>query len=68
MGIKHFFHWFKKEFDGNIYKMTKGQNLPVDIDNLMIDMNLRILVYLKILFLNNLTVFTNIQLEVKKIN
>jgi len=39
MGIKHFFHWFKKEFDGNIYKMTKGQNLPVDIDNLMIDMN-----------------------------
>ena len=39
MGIKHFFHWFKKEFDGNIYKMTKGQNFPVDIDNLMIDMN-----------------------------
>lgn len=42
MGIKHFFQWFKKEFDGRIYKMRKGQDLAfvnVSIDNLMIDMN-----------------------------
>lgn len=48
MGIKHFFHWFKKRFGEDIYHLGKGQVLQelideemieTEIDNLMIDMN-----------------------------
>lgn len=49
MGIKHFFHWFKREFADNIYQIKKGETFedidydildePIEIDNFMIDMN-----------------------------
>jgi 5'-3' exonuclease len=42
MGIKHFFIWFKKNFNNNITKLEinkKFSDINVDIDNLMIDMN-----------------------------
>ena len=42
MGIKHFFFWFKKQFQNNIIKIAKGQtyqDVNLSIDNFMIDMN-----------------------------
>jgi len=44
MGIHHFFQWFKHKFAEDIYHLKKGETvvdleIPVDIDNLMIDMN-----------------------------
>ena len=42
MGIKHFFFWFKKQFQSNIIKIAKGQtydDVNLSIDNFMIDMN-----------------------------
>lgn len=45
MGIKHFFYWFKQQFNENVYKIKKSEILrdnlddDVDIDTLLIDMN-----------------------------
>ena len=42
MGIKHFFMWFKTNFDVYMKKLSTGQNFEtagVSIDNLMIDLN-----------------------------
>lgn len=42
MGIKHFFHWFMKNFSDHIYKIPKYQtleNVNVETDNLMVDLN-----------------------------
>lgn len=50
MGIKHFFHWFKRTFAENIYRLKKGETLNdlaeeaimdevIVVDNFMIDMN-----------------------------
>jgi len=42
MGITHFFHWFKTNFNNNIKELSKGQNMKgidVEIDNFLIDLN-----------------------------
>ena len=50
MGIKHFFHWFKRKFANHIYKLQQEESISsikeesiqtdgIQIDNLMIDMN-----------------------------
>lgn len=42
MGIKHFWNWYKTNFNKNIKKLGKGQKFSdtnVVIDNLMIDLN-----------------------------
>jgi 5'-3' exonuclease len=44
MGIKHFFLWFKNNFNGNIKKMKKkdtfeSKHIDIQTDNLLIDMN-----------------------------
>ena len=39
MGIKHFFYWFKNQFNKNIKKFNKNDYLNIDIDNLLLDMN-----------------------------
>ena len=42
MGIKHFFYWFKTNFNKNMVSLGKRQNFTterIQVDNLMIDLN-----------------------------
>lgn len=42
MGVKHFFSWFKTNFNKNIIEMSKGEKVEdyeLSIDNFMIDLN-----------------------------
>lgn len=39
MGIKHFFRWFKLNFESSITQLKKNQSLSFPLDNLLLDLN-----------------------------
>jgi 5'-3' exoribonuclease 1 len=39
MGIKHFFHWFKKQYPEHMHPLRQGEIMKFQVDNLLLDMN-----------------------------